>query len=210
MIIPLGERYQQAFHLLQKKNGRLVGEKLIPTLFVPMTGLSEERRKVQPDPKNPRLANSGFEADENDDGLADSWHYQRQTALSSEDAIAGRRYLVMYNESPGRFAQALQGTAVDGKAIGQLRVSFWAKHEDVRFGIDPRDQPALMIHFYDVTRKTINTAMIGPFRGSVGWQRMRRTIPVPAKAREMVVRVGLNGGTGTLCVDEIVMEPLRR
>ncbi|MBW3543329.1 MAG: protein-L-isoaspartate(D-aspartate) O-methyltransferase, partial [Planctomycetes bacterium] len=46
MIIPLGERYQQVFHLLEKKDGQLVRRRLIPTLFVPMTGISEERREV--------------------------------------------------------------------------------------------------------------------------------------------------------------------
>ncbi len=54
MIIPLGERYQQVFHLLEKKNGQLVQQKLIPTLFVPMTGVSEENRQVKPDPLNPK------------------------------------------------------------------------------------------------------------------------------------------------------------
>ncbi|MEX2286005.1 MAG: protein-L-isoaspartate(D-aspartate) O-methyltransferase, partial [Planctomycetaceae bacterium] len=49
MIIPLGERYQQVFHLLEKKNGKLVPTRLISTLFVPMTGQSEEERRVKPD-----------------------------------------------------------------------------------------------------------------------------------------------------------------
>ncbi|MFN9824561.1 MAG: protein-L-isoaspartate(D-aspartate) O-methyltransferase, partial [Planctomyces sp.] len=41
MIIPMGERYQQSFHLLKKENGSLQDERLISTLFVPMTGESE-------------------------------------------------------------------------------------------------------------------------------------------------------------------------
>ncbi len=38
MIIPLGERYQQTLYLMTKKDGKLVSEALVPTLFVPMTG----------------------------------------------------------------------------------------------------------------------------------------------------------------------------
>ena len=57
MIIPLGQRYQQVFYLFQKQQGRLIKKRLIPTLFVPMTGISEQRRKVKPDPANPQLVN---------------------------------------------------------------------------------------------------------------------------------------------------------
>ncbi len=38
MIVPVGEPYQQVFHLLKKENGKLQNEALRPTLFVPMTG----------------------------------------------------------------------------------------------------------------------------------------------------------------------------
>ena len=44
MIIPVGERYQQVFHLLKKQDGKLINEALRPTLFVPMTGKAEESR----------------------------------------------------------------------------------------------------------------------------------------------------------------------
>jgi protein-L-isoaspartate(D-aspartate) O-methyltransferase len=52
MVIPLGGRYDQAIYVYTKKDGKLSGEKLIPTLFVPMTGeaqkkAAEERRKGQ-------------------------------------------------------------------------------------------------------------------------------------------------------------------
>ena len=55
MIIPLGERYQQAFHLLEKRNGKLVKTRLVPTLFVPMTGKAKDLRKTKPDPVHPKI-----------------------------------------------------------------------------------------------------------------------------------------------------------
>ena len=61
MIVPVGERYQQVFHLLKKENGKLINEALRPTLFVPMTGEAEKIRKIQPDPLHPSLVNGGFE-----------------------------------------------------------------------------------------------------------------------------------------------------
>src|SRR5690606_17600438 len=78
MIIPLGERYQQVFHLFEKQQGKLVATRLQPTLFVPMTGHSEDLREVQPDPAHPALVNSGFEAANADSGRFEHWHYQRR------------------------------------------------------------------------------------------------------------------------------------
>ncbi|HEU5116582.1 MAG TPA: protein-L-isoaspartate(D-aspartate) O-methyltransferase [Isosphaeraceae bacterium] len=58
LVIPLGTRYDQAVYLYLKKDGKLVGEKLIPTLFVPMTGraqkeAAEARQQEQPGGKKP-------------------------------------------------------------------------------------------------------------------------------------------------------------
>ncbi len=38
MVIPVGGRFDQAVFLMVKKDGKLTGKKLRPTLFVPMTG----------------------------------------------------------------------------------------------------------------------------------------------------------------------------
>ena len=38
MVIPLGDRFNQVVHLIEKKNGKLTDKQLRPTLFVPMTG----------------------------------------------------------------------------------------------------------------------------------------------------------------------------
>ncbi len=43
MVIPLGDRFNQAVYLMEKKNGKLVQiAKLKPTLFVPMTGRAQK------------------------------------------------------------------------------------------------------------------------------------------------------------------------
>ncbi len=52
LLIPVGSRYDQSLYRYVKKDGQLVGEKLKPTLFVPMTGraqkeAAEARTKAQ-------------------------------------------------------------------------------------------------------------------------------------------------------------------
>ncbi len=61
MVVPLGERYAQNLCLLTKKGGKMESQPIRPILFVPMTGDAEKTRQVQPDPRNPQLANGGFE-----------------------------------------------------------------------------------------------------------------------------------------------------
>lgn len=210
MIIPLGERYSQVFHLLEKQEGKLVMKKLIPTLFVPMTGISEEKRQILPDPLHPVLHNGNFEEDDNDDGLADHWHYQRQATLVTEGAPEGKFCWLLENDELGRPAQGLQGMAIDGTKIGSLVLSVRHKTENIRPGKESYERPALVVHFFDSLRKEIETAGIGPWTTDSDWERASKTIPVPKAAREMIVRVGLNGATGRLWADDVKMSTLPR
>ena len=110
MIIPVGERYQQVFHLLKKQNGKLINEALRPTLFVPMTGKAEESRQVQPDPLHPKLVNGGFEEVIGNSGEPAGWYYIRQMkVVTAADAPEGRNYVTFSNTEPGRGCRALQG-----------------------------------------------------------------------------------------------------
>jgi len=206
MIIPLGERYQQVFHLFEKQDGELVQTRLIPTLFVPMTGISEEQRTLQPDPLNPRVINGDFELDENDDGLADHWHYQRQTELSDAGAPSGERFLRIENEEPQRLAQALQGMAIDGRKIAALRVAFHVEYSNTRSGPEPHQQPSVVVLFFDAVRRRIGETVIGRWTGSRGWRAVRTDVEVPARTREVVLSIGLHGGTGTLSIDALTLK----
>ncbi|MBC7822064.1 MAG: protein-L-isoaspartate(D-aspartate) O-methyltransferase, partial [Planctomycetaceae bacterium] len=185
-------------------------KRLIPTLFVPMTGKSEELRESLPDPLHPRLLNASFELDENKDGLPDSWHYQRLTELLTIEPPDGKAFLRMENSDPGRLAQALQGMAIDGRKIGAVAISLQVRVKDIRPGSEPIAKPLLVVHFYDQLRKEIDTQAIGPWIRESDWELVGITIPVPEKAREAIVRIGLNGATGRLDIDDIRFRPKPR
>lgn len=210
MIIPMGERYQQSFYLLQKVDGVLEQKKLVPTLFVPMTGESEERREVQPEANNPRLVNSDFEMDSNQDGRADGWHYQRQTEMSDQEPMSGQTCLRFANTEPGQLSQALQGCGVNGRKVAALDFAVWVRREQVAPGAVTDEFPALVVHYYDSVRRDLGTYVVFQWRGSENWQQFKKRIPVPPAAREMIVRIGLNGGTGTLDLDGLQMAGVLR
>ncbi len=210
MVIPVGERYHQNLYLLKKVEGKMEFEALRPTLFVPMTGQAEDNRRVIPDPENPTIANGDFEEVVGETGQAAAWHYQRQTELKSADgAPSGDNYLLFSNFQPGRGSQALQGMAVDGRAVRNLKVSLYVRGEELRPGQDLRQQPMLAITFYDDRRGTAAQGSVGPWRGTFDWRQQSAVIPVPPRAREAIVRIGLLGATGTLSVDQIEIGPLK-
>ena len=211
LLVPLGERYQQVFHLYEKKEGKLVSTKLISTLFVPMTGKSEDQRKILPDPLHPKILNGGFEEDTDNDGYADHWHHQRLVTLLSEGAVEGKRCVLFESTDSGRLAQGLQATAIDGTKIASLQLSLQYKIEGTKAGGEAHEIPAMVVHFYDENRRKFEDTVIGPWIGTTdGWRTSSKTITVPPKTREMIVRIGLNGGTGKLWLDDIQMTPKPR
>lgn len=211
LLVPLGERYQQVFFLYEKKDGKLVSNKLISTLFVPMTGKSEDQRKVLPDPLHPKILNGGFEEDSDNDGQADHWHHQRLVTRLSEGAAEGKHGVLFESTDSGRLAQGLQATAIDGSKIGSLQLKLQYKIEGTKAGTESHEQPALMVHFYDENRRMFETIVVGPWIGTTdGWRTTSKAITVPPKTREMIVRIGLNGGTGKLWLDDIQMTPKPR
>ncbi|MEX2118215.1 MAG: protein-L-isoaspartate(D-aspartate) O-methyltransferase [Pirellulales bacterium] len=209
MIIPLGERYQQTLYLFRKQDGKLVSEVLLPTLFVPMTGAAEERRQVQPDPLKPAIYNGSFEelSDEGEQAHPLGWHYIRQMQrVEAADAPQGTSYVTFDNQVPGRGSQALQAFAVDGRQVRQLDVSLYVRIQGVRPGQSIQQLPLLGITFYDERRSVVGRQIIGPWRGSFEWRREREVLPVPPRAREAILRIGLLGAVGQLSLDAIELE----
>lgn len=207
MVIPVGERYQQTLNLFRKVGGRLEREALRPTLFVPMTGEAEERRRLKPDPANPAIRNGDFEEPLGDSNQPAAWHYQRQSELVSDgEAPSGKSYVRFANSEPGRGCRALQGFAVDGRQVQRLKVTLHVRGDDIRPGIFRGDLPSLVVTFYDENRATVGHGSIGPWRGTFAWQKQSAFIDVPSRAREAILRIGLFGAVGEISFDAIELQ----
>lgn len=204
LIVPLGERYQQMFYLFQKKNGKLVSEALRPTLFVPMTGQAEQLREVLPDAKNPKLINGSFEESyaDGDATVPKSWHYVRQATLTADPLTPdGKQCLVFANTTPGRGCQALQGFAVDGRAVKAIELKFQVRGVDVRPGSLQTDLPTVVVTFYDERQDILGSQAVGPWRGTFSWQSEVKELPVPLRAKTAIIRIGLLGAIGEIAFD---------
>jgi protein-L-isoaspartate(D-aspartate) O-methyltransferase len=207
MIIPVGERYQQTLYLMRKVDGKLKSEALRATLFVPMTGEAEEKRAVKPDPMNPRIINGDFEAAaDNKDGKqqASGWHYQRQLTVSAEPtAPQGKQFATFQNDEPGRGCHALQGFAIDGREVSELKLDFWVRGQDIRPGATNSEWPRIVVTYYDERRATVGEESIGPFVGDFEWREESVRVAVPLRAREAILRIGMLGAVGQISFDDV-------
>ncbi|MEN6459596.1 MAG: protein-L-isoaspartate(D-aspartate) O-methyltransferase [Thermoguttaceae bacterium] len=211
MVIPVGERYQQTLYLLKKVHGKMVSEALQATLFVPMTGKAETGREILPDPMNPTVVNGGFEQLHGEPPSLVGWHYQRQLkVVEAKDAPQGGRYVTFSNTTPGRGSQALQGFAVDGRKVPVLEISVWVRAKEVQPGQNARQLPAIAIGFYDENRAIVGEGQMGPWRGTFDWELDTQRIPVPKRAREGIIRLGLLGGVGEVSFDQLGIRAIRR
>jgi protein-L-isoaspartate(D-aspartate) O-methyltransferase len=195
LIVPLGKRYSQAFYLYEKKNGKLVENKLLPTQFVPMTGMAEALRKEKENPARPRIVNGGFE--ETTGEVPDGWFYQRQVTLEHGRAPEGKNYITFTNKEPGRDAHALQAIGIDGARVRKITLSLWVKVDGAMAGPQGFQKPGLDIRFFDKDNKRIKQHYIGP------WQKVSESISVPSGTHMAMMQLGLRGATGRMSVDDV-------
>ena len=126
--------------------------------------------------------------------------------VDMKDVTDGKKSAFFENETPSRIAQALQAMAIDGSKIAVLNFELDYKTEGIVVGKEDYEMPSLFIHFYDDNRKDFEQVRVGPWLGTSGdWRTVERTVTVSPKAREMILRVGLNGATGKLWVDNVKM-----
>ncbi|MDA1049518.1 MAG: protein-L-isoaspartate(D-aspartate) O-methyltransferase [Planctomycetota bacterium] len=202
MLIPLGKRYQQSLCLVTKREGKLERRVLESTFFVPMTGHAEELRNVKQDDGVPVLANGSFEL-LTDEQTPANWYYLRQAQLVSDTkADDGTRYLKLSNATPGRTAQVLQATGLDGRRFKELELSVAVRASDVML---PEEDSfsGIDVRFYNEQRHEVGSGRFGPWSGRAPWADYATRFRVPDETRILMISVGLYGATGELDIDNI-------
>ncbi len=203
MIIPLGERFQQALYLFTKSDGQIRKEALEPTFFVPMTGHAEDIREVKEDSGRPLLLNGSFE-DVAFENLPKGWYYVRHGIVQSNTAAPdGQNSFVFSNDVPGRWAQALQAMGADGRKLKRIDVSLSVRGKNVDLGPRGNTQFHAGLGFFDANRTPIGEEVLGIWSGTFGWSRKSMQVDVPRRARICIIAVGLCGSTGELAFDDI-------
>ncbi|MGL4944494.1 MAG: protein-L-isoaspartate(D-aspartate) O-methyltransferase [Thermoguttaceae bacterium] len=210
MIIPVGERHQQRFVVLTKRNGSLDEERRDATYFVPMTGEAESRRRDKPDGAHPQLVGGNFDETYSFDGTSSGhplgWHYARGTTVVTDDKSSpDGNYLRLVRDATRRIAQVIQGIPVDGTSLTSLRLEWLARTKDVS-AIDSASRvrtPTVYVIFYNAERHIVGETQIGYTAGTTPWRRQSGVVTVPKTACDANIFFGLFQATGTLDIDDI-------
>ena len=218
MLIPLGERFQQAFYLYTKTNGIMQKKRLTQALFVPMTGEAEDKRAVKPDPAHPTLVNGEFD-ETNEDGTPAGWHFVRNAEVVKTGGLGdGKGYVKFVGQfdptampSPDqileeRSAMMLQGFAVDGKTVNALRLTYLVRGRSIKPMTNRFFTPTVVLWFYDENRNQISERLYGTVNGTFDWQYFNINVPVPEKACDGIILIGIPNSAGEADFDRIKLE----
>ncbi len=96
----------------------------------------------------------------------------------------------------------LQAMVLDGRLISKIQISLEVRGSDIRNG-EGTEKAAVYLQYYDADRRPMPVEMIGPWDGTFEWTAASKTIVVPEKAREAILRIGLNGAVGRFSVDDV-------
>jgi len=102
-------------------------------------------------------------------------------------------------------AQILQGFAVDGKLIRNLTLSYRIRGKDIVPQQRRFQTNSAFLTFYDDDRNPVSENPIGMCSGTFPWQQIAQTVPVPKKACEAVLMLGLPAAAGQLDADNAVI-----
>lgn len=210
LAIPVGQRYQQILYLFRKVDGKLVVESREPTMFVPMTGVAEDKRELKSDSSRPNLVNGGFEQvlDEAQ-GQPVGWYYVRQARVAGDpETPEGKACVWFSNSDVGRSAQALQAVGIDGERVTDLEISYSVRLDNVVPGRSPEQSANLNITFFDADRTPIGQGEMPAGQGSAAWTQRQTRLKVPRSARLAVVAIGLFGATGVARFDRVELHPI--
>jgi hypothetical protein len=83
------------------------------------------------------------------------------------------------------------------------QVSLWVRGTSIR-NSESNEKVAFKIQFYHSERQPMQIEYLEPWEGTFDWKKVGKNLPVPAKAREAICRVGLNGAVGLFSDDDDV------
>lgn len=96
-----------------------------------------------------------------------------------------------------------QPVARDLSPGNKCRLSAWVRGEDLLRGRDPWRTGSVRVAFN--TADGQRYAQVAELLGTFGWKMAEGALEVPEGATSAEVQAGVNGGTGTVWIDEIAL-----
>ncbi len=202
LVIPVGERFQQALYRFTKRDGKLERERVEATFFVPMEGRAEALRRGTSDEVHPEIVNGGFE-ERTFSGEPEGWYYVRNGKVIEDDkAPQGKNYM-RFQRRDGMAPRAIQPLAADGSKLEKLEVKFWSRGRGIQADLLSIHQAQVVVEFYDADRERCGDGQIPVSAGTFDWKQHSATIEIPKESKLAMIQIGLIGAKGEIMFDGI-------
>ena len=98
---------------------------------------------------------------------------------------------------------------IDGSRVRALKFELKYRADKIVDGSQPFEKAGLQVSFHNF-RRLMGDVIAIHCDGTSEWRTAAGKVDVPDDAREIVIRIGLNGATGKLLLDDISLTPVRR
>ena len=110
--------------------------------------------------------------------------------VTADDAPEGKRYVTFTNIEPGRGCRALQGFAIDGRKVHEIKLSCMARGKDIQRSAQAGHRGGSDDRVLRRKSRDRGDDVFDPdaMRGTFDWQREEPDVlEVPASAREAII-----------------------
>lgn len=133
-----------------------------------------------------------------------AWLVPAGGEFTRETAHDGRLSAKVVNTNGG-YLLFRQQVSIVLTAGARYRLSAWVRGKSLVRGADPWRTGSLRVAF--TTKDGMRYAEVAALLGDFEWKLVSGIVEVPEGATRATVDVGVNGGTGTMWIDDVKLEP---
>jgi glycosidase len=136
---------------------------------------------------------------------AQAWTVPAGGRITGAFAHGGSRCAQVENTT-GEYRLFIQSARNAESLLGRkVRISGWFKGENVKLGKESWMTASLGLSYQDAQNKTQHPS-VSAKQGSFDWYKVEGVLTLPSDARNLMLRAGLNGATGLLWMDDIMVQ----
>lgn len=133
------------------------------------------------------------------------WNIPRGGSITTETAHGGLHSAKVVNTT-GEYMLFQQPLADGSRLAGhKVKLSAWVKGENIKSGDASWKLGSVGLSFQTAGGKWQHGS-IAAVTGTFDWRKLEGMVNVPAEATALTLRLGLNGATGTMWIDDVALE----
>lgn len=142
------------------------------------------------------------------EAVEEAWDLPRGVTITDETAHTGRKCAKIVNTT-GSYLLLTHPVRIEEFPAGcKVRLSAWVKGDKITRG-DPSWKTGIVgLSYQQADGKWIHPS-VEALEGTFDWRKVEGVIEIPPDATGLMLRLGLNGATGTMWIDDVRMDRVK-